>query len=302
MEANTAPAPAASSSLSIVLPQAIPNSTAMMERSNKLLAFVKSLTITSQEDLREAADELARIKGRIKDLTDMRMSITRPIDEAKKNAMAVFAGPTQVLEQAESILKATIGTYQAEQERIQREAQAAAEREARRQRDEAERQAQAAEAAARAEAERIQREADEKAAALKAEAEAAAASGNQEQAAALQAQAEHVTSAAVAQVEEVQEEAAAVVTAKQMEAEVVMPVVVAPALTKVAGLSSATKWKGRVIDKRALVEAALTDDTLFALIDINESRLNSLSRTLNGAATKPGIEFYPDTTIRSRAA
>lgn len=298
---TTIEAPAAPA-LSIVLPQAIPNSAAMMDRSNKLLAFVKSLTITSPEDLREAADELARIKGRIKDLTDMRMSITRPIDEAKKNAMAVFAGPTQVLEQAESILKTTIGTYQAEQERKAREAQAAAEREARRQREAAEAAAREAEAAARAEAERIQREADAKAAALQAEAEAAAASGNEEQAAALQAQAEEVTSVAVAQVEEVQEEAAAIVTAKQMEAEVVMPAVVAPAMTKVAGLSSAKKWKGKVVDLRALLQAALTDDTLFALIDINESRLNSLARTLNGAATKPGIEFYPDTTIRSRAA
>lgn len=297
---TTIEAPAAPA-LSIVLPQAIPNSAAMMDRSNKLLAFVKSLTITSPEDLREAADELARIKGRIKDLTDMRMSITRPIDEAKKNAMAVFAGPTQVLEQAESILKTTIGTYQAEQERKAREAQAAAEREARRQRDEAEAKAREAEAKARAETERIQREADEKAAALQAEAEAAAASGNEEQAAALQAQAEEVTSVAVAQVEEVQEEAAAIVTAKQMEAEVVMPVVVA-APTKVAGLSSAKKWKGKVVDLRALLQAALTDDTLFALIDINESRLNSLARTLNNTATKPGIEFYPDTTIRSRAA
>lgn len=297
---TTIEAPAAPA-LNIALPHAIPNKVASDERAAKYLNFVKSIEVTTPEQYQEAAEELARVKGRIKAAVESRDAILKPIKEAEKQTRGVFSF-IATLESAETILKTTLTGYMQLEERRAQEAQAAAEREARRQREEAEAKAREAEAKARAETDRIQREADAKAAALKAEAEAAAASGNEEQAAALQAQAEEVTSVAVAQVEEVQEEAAAIVTAKQMEAEVVMPAVVAPAMTKVAGLSSAKKWKGKVVDLRALLQAALTDDTLFALIDINESRLNSLARTLNGAATKPGIEFYPDTTIRSRAA
>ena len=144
-----------------------------------LLTIAQAYVIDCPEMAEAAADDLGGIKRKLKDLDDLRMSMTRPLDESKKRIMALFEVPRSKLVKAESVLKGALITWN----------------EAERRRIEAERRA--AEEAARKEAERIRREAEEQArkereeaARLQAEAEAAAAAGNDDAALDMVTQAE----------------------------------------------------------------------------------------------------------------
>ncbi len=71
-----------------------------------------------------SADDLKKIKAKAKELTDTRMSLTRPIEESKKKIIAFFKEPLDYLVRAETAVKKAMIGWQAEQERLRREEEA----------------------------------------------------------------------------------------------------------------------------------------------------------------------------------
>ena len=78
--------------------------------------------------------------------------------------------------------------------------------------------------------------------------------------------------------------------------------VVAPIRTTVAasGVKGASVvWKGRVVDKVALVKAAGGErQDALSLLDVNEGGLNAYARLHKGVMQLPGVEFYTEDTQR----
>lgn len=109
-----------------------------------IVEIVDAIQIDSPEMYSLAGEELTNVKDKIKALNDQRLTITRPMDAAKKAVMALFKAPLDKLEKSEAALKRGMLAYAAEQQRIADEERRKAEEAA-----EAERQrlqAQAAEA------------------------------------------------------------------------------------------------------------------------------------------------------------
>jgi hypothetical protein len=132
---------------------------------------------------------------------------------------------------------------------------------------------------ARRKAEELERQAAAEAEARRKEADALAAAGKEEEAAAAM-EASFSAEMAVAQA---------------------TPPVVTP--IKVAGISKVSStYKARVVDMRALVQHALTDESVMALISIDEKKLNQLARALGTSLKYPGVEVYTEQNISARAA
>lgn len=92
--------------------------------------------ITTVAENERAGEMLAEVKGRAKDMDDLRKSMTRPLDESKKRIMDLFRPIEQQLADAEQHLKgAMIGFQRQEERRLSAERAAA---DAERQRLEAE--------------------------------------------------------------------------------------------------------------------------------------------------------------------
>jgi hypothetical protein len=102
--------------------------------SIRFASTVERLTIKTPKELEASTDLLATVKARQKILTDSRLSITRPMDEAKKQVMALFQPAVDRLATAEQTIKAAVLTYTQEQRHLQAEAQAQLDAEADRER------------------------------------------------------------------------------------------------------------------------------------------------------------------------
>jgi len=84
------------------------------------VAEITEVRITVPGEYQKAGDLLTKIKGRAKDLDKLRRSLTRPLDDAKKRIMALFAAPQEKLASAERLVKRSMLDWNAEQERIRR--------------------------------------------------------------------------------------------------------------------------------------------------------------------------------------
>ncbi len=89
-----------------------------------LVSTAEGLTITTAEEMTASGELLKGIKARQKVLSDLRLSITRPMDAAKKRVMELFQPAMGRLATAEQTVKIAVLTYTQEQGRLQREAQA----------------------------------------------------------------------------------------------------------------------------------------------------------------------------------
>ena len=76
-----------------------------------LVEMLRLYEVTDDEEYSEAAEQLRCIKGMQGDLLQLRLSLTRPLDESKKRIMTLFREPTERLEEAERLLKQALGTY-----------------------------------------------------------------------------------------------------------------------------------------------------------------------------------------------
>lgn len=85
------------------------------------LARKADVIIETDEQCNEASTILSDIKKRAKELDEQRKSITKPLDDAKKQIMDLFRHPLDLLSRAENHLKNLILNYTTEKERKARE-------------------------------------------------------------------------------------------------------------------------------------------------------------------------------------
>jgi len=119
----------------------VSSANAALETAEKLKTLSQNIVIKNDGDYESAGVNLKEIKSQIKTLDDERKKLTKPIDEAKKNIMALFKKPLDVLTAAETAYKKSMVTYVVEQDRKKREEEAKLEREAEKRRIELEKQA-----------------------------------------------------------------------------------------------------------------------------------------------------------------
>lgn len=76
----------------------------------------KEYKITTPAEHKASAEDLKRVKGKIAQLTEIRISLTKPIDEAKKRIMDLFRKPIEQLQTLEGAMKRAILTFEEEEE------------------------------------------------------------------------------------------------------------------------------------------------------------------------------------------
>jgi len=89
-------------------------------RADRFLAEVRGAVITTEGDFQVCGENLKKINGCIAMLEAKRISITRPLDQAKKVVMELFNIPIAKLETARGLYKRIIGGYLAKVEEEQR--------------------------------------------------------------------------------------------------------------------------------------------------------------------------------------
>jgi septal ring factor EnvC (AmiA/AmiB activator) len=232
-----------------------------------------AIDIDSPAMLAIASDELRDIVGKRKQIEELRLSLTRPLDESKRRIMDLFRVPTDRLEQAEKLLRTGVLTYQqAEREKAEK----------------LRREAEAKLAAEMAEQARIQREAD-------AERQAAAAAAAAATSAAEREEAETAAAAAAARAAEAHE---------RMElANTAPPLLVADA-GKAPGIGSRNNWKAEVINLNALIDAAAKpgNEHLRAFLMADTKALGQAAKAMRAQARIPGVRVYAEESLAVRRA
>jgi hypothetical protein len=128
-----------------IVTYSLPDQAEVVGRAELKLREAESYSITSPDMAEAAAEDLRKIKALSKELEENRKAITKPLDDEKSAIMDFYRPAQTYLGDAESVLKRKLMSYQAEQDRLRREAQAKAEAEARKERERLEKQAQKAE-------------------------------------------------------------------------------------------------------------------------------------------------------------
>lgn len=105
------------------------------------------VTIRDQDDYKNAAEELTRLKAVLKDIDSRRRELTKPLDDEKKRVMDYVRPFTDALSNAENLIKQGLIEYEEEQERKRRLAEAEAEERRRKEQERLEARAEKAEAA-----------------------------------------------------------------------------------------------------------------------------------------------------------
>lgn len=243
------------------------------------LEVCQAYKIDSPEMYQEAAKDaqhIAKLRGIAE---DNRMSQTRPLDAQKKAVMDAYRPVTEVLDQADRVIRAEMLTFKRAEDARAAQARREAEEAARREREAAERVRLEAEEAARA----AQEEADRLAAAGDATAADAAAQAAE---AAARAEEAHV--------------------AVEM-AEVAPPPMMTIEAPRAAGVSTRQTWKAEVMDLAALVTAAAEalakgDPTLLGYLQANEKALGLTAKALKAQARIPGVRIYAEDGLTVRRA
>lgn len=251
---------------------ALPDSAALSSRAQQALAFIQGFQITDSETYALAADELKSIKGRANALEEQRTGITGPINKALKAINDLFRGPSELLTQAEGLLKTKMLSFSREQERIAAEARRAAEAQAAELRRRSEEEAEAR----RVEAER------QAALAKKAKDEGDAAAATIAQAAADRAHAESQAAATTAQL----------ITAPLLPVD----------RPKVAGLSTSTKIDFEVTNLLQLVQHVAAHPELINLVIADSVKLRAYVRGLGTNCALPGVRVFDAQVLSARAA
>lgn len=252
----------------------------LQKSAQDALATAKSYVIDCPDMYEMAAGELQQIKTLQKGVEKQRTDITGPMNTALKAVNSLFKGPSDWLDQAETILKRAMLTYQQAEEAKRREAQRIAEAAAAAERARIAADAAAAEATARAEAEALRKRSEE-----------AQKQGDTEAAARLASQAES----------RVEEGAVAVQELRQTKDLVSAPTA-ERSVPKVSGLSTRKVWKVEVTDKLAFVKYIAEHPEYLELIEPNTPAVNKLGLALKHACPVAGVRVYEDEQLASRSA
>jgi hypothetical protein len=225
-----------------------------------------------------AAEEIAFAKKRVKDLTEERKELTRPLDELKAKLMGKY-------EPALTTYKAGIAIIEPKILSWSREQQLAREREAQRlaeiaRKEKARMDEEAAKVAAKAAAD---------AEALRQQAAAAAAEGNAARAAALESRADAKEEAGAIKAAEITTVAESLPTAPTVAA-----------AEKVKGLHETKRWKAEVTDKAALVAFIAANPMYLHLVTVDTAALTALARSLKDNMMLPGVKAVVEVGLTSR--
>ncbi len=107
---------------------------ALFKQSANWLEIAESYEIITPDVAVNASESLRKVKALYKHIEQKRTAATRPINQALREINSWFKPAKQWLKDAEDLLKGKLLTYQAEQDRIAREAQRKADEEARKER------------------------------------------------------------------------------------------------------------------------------------------------------------------------
>lgn len=129
---------------------ATPNKDAMLADANAIHEVATQLVIDNDVMYEHAGLELSAINAKLAALEDRRLSITRPMDAAKKAVMSLFAPATERLEAAKKALTAGMLTYQRQKQEAAAEAQRRANEAAEKERARLAQRAERAEASGKA--------------------------------------------------------------------------------------------------------------------------------------------------------
>ena len=114
------------------------------EASISLMAKAEGFEITEPAEFEASGELLREIKAKQKEVGDTRTAITRPMDEAKRRVMELFAPVSQRLISAEQKIKAAMLEFTTAEQRRQRDEQAKLDRLAKIERDRLDRRAETA--------------------------------------------------------------------------------------------------------------------------------------------------------------
>lgn len=103
---------------------------ALKEAENTVQRFA-GYAIKTPEEYVLSAEDLKRVKGKIAQLTEVRQSLTKPLDESKKRIMDLFRKPIDALMTVESAIKGAIIRYSEAEEEKRRKEEARLQAEAR---------------------------------------------------------------------------------------------------------------------------------------------------------------------------
>lgn len=88
------------------------NTEQFLEQVDKEIQNIRVGVITTDAELKGAAEFLRAVKTRMKEVTEKRFSLTRPLDESKKNIIEMFEPHLSLLADAETKLKGAILAYE----------------------------------------------------------------------------------------------------------------------------------------------------------------------------------------------
>ncbi len=89
-----------------------------VEATEVMVKTFDNYIVETQETYAKAGEDLLEIKSKIKELTELRLSLTRPIDESKKRVMEFFKKPLDFLENARNAVDNAARRWWNEQERL----------------------------------------------------------------------------------------------------------------------------------------------------------------------------------------
>lgn len=294
----------------------IPDMAAMGRTAAQSLRMAQTFVITTKDDYGLAGEELSAIKGRIKRLEETRTSITGPMNKALTAINALFKGPMQTLQSAESELKGSMLAYYEEQERIAAEERRKAEAAAAAERQRIAEEARKAEEIAAAERKRIADEAAAVAAKAKEEqgrlakeAADAAAAGNAAAAAEAQRQADAAHVQVVLAQQQAEQQAIEANTqaneasaAAQAEIAMVSAPVTNVETVRAEGASVRATVDFEVTSLLSLVQHVAKHPELINLMSYDSVKLRAYVRGLGLNTNLPGVRTFNKRSLSAKAA
>jgi len=83
----------------------------------KMLEVYQGYKIETPQAYTGAGDDFKKVNGKIKELTSMRLEMTRPLDDSKSRIMAFFKKPIDILEQIKRNISLCMSDFQVKQQR-----------------------------------------------------------------------------------------------------------------------------------------------------------------------------------------
>lgn len=221
------------------------------------------------------------INAEVKQIEDLRLSITRPIDEAKKNVMEMFRPSVDVRKKCVILLDTKLTKYVADQQAAVEKQREAAQQAL--SKEKAKQETLASKALERAQQQRS--EAQQKR-------DTASEATNSDDKARLLREAEHLETLALQNEQRAGERAE---SAESIDPEAVN---VAEANLAVDGVRLGHYWKGRITNLPAVLRQ-IADGKLDLTVEIPQSELDRLASSLKKAVKIEGLEFYQDARVAS---